>query len=37
MAHAGVGSGSHLCNILIQSALGVKVTEVGVSRHRPGA
>ena len=28
MAHAGVGSGSHLCNMLIQSALGVKVTEV---------
>jgi tripartite-type tricarboxylate transporter receptor subunit TctC len=28
MAHAGVGSGSHLCNMLIQPALGVKVTEV---------
>jgi tripartite-type tricarboxylate transporter receptor subunit TctC len=28
MAHAGVGSGSHLCNMLIQSALGVRVTEV---------
>lgn len=28
MAHAGVGSGSHLCNMLLQSALGVKVTEV---------
>lgn len=27
MAHAGVGSGSHLCNMLLQSALGVKVTE----------
>ena len=28
MAHAGIGSGSHLCNMLLQSALGVKVTEV---------
>ena len=28
MAHAGVGSGSHLCNMLLQSSLGVKVTEV---------
>lgn len=28
MAHAGVASGSHLCNMLLQSALGVKVTEV---------
>lgn len=28
MGHAGVGSGSHLCNMLIQSTLGVKVSEV---------
>lgn len=28
MAHAGVGSGSHLCNMLLQSALAVKVTEI---------
>ena len=28
IAHAGVGSGSHLCNMLLQSSLGVKVTEV---------
>jgi tripartite-type tricarboxylate transporter receptor subunit TctC len=28
MAHAGVGSGSHLCNMLLQSALNVKVAEV---------
>jgi tripartite-type tricarboxylate transporter receptor subunit TctC len=27
LGHAGVGSGSHLCNALIQSSLGVKVTE----------
>lgn len=26
--HAGVGSGSQLCNLLLQSALGVKVAEV---------
>jgi tripartite-type tricarboxylate transporter receptor subunit TctC len=26
--HAGVGSGSHLCNLLLQSALGLKVAEV---------
>ena len=24
MAHAGVGSGSHLCNVMLQTALGVK-------------
>ena len=27
MANAGVGSGPHLCNMLLQSALGVKITE----------
>jgi tripartite-type tricarboxylate transporter receptor subunit TctC len=27
-AHAGVGSNSHLCNLLLQQALGVKFTEV---------
>jgi tripartite-type tricarboxylate transporter receptor subunit TctC len=26
--HAGVGSGSHLCNLLLQSALGLKLAEV---------
>ncbi len=28
MGNAGVGSGSHLCNMLVQSTLGVKVAEV---------
>ena len=28
LGHAGVGSGSHLCNLLLQSALGIKVAEV---------
>jgi tripartite-type tricarboxylate transporter receptor subunit TctC len=28
MGHAGVGSGSHLCNMLLQSSLGVTVTEI---------
>ena len=28
IGHAGIGSGSHLCNMLLQSSLGVKVTEV---------
>ncbi|MEI8146684.1 MAG: tripartite tricarboxylate transporter substrate-binding protein, partial [Alphaproteobacteria bacterium] len=26
--HAGVGSGAHLCNMLLQSALGVKLNEI---------
>ncbi len=30
--HAGVGSGSHLCNLLPQSALGIKVAEVAAYR-----
>ena len=25
LGHAGVGSGSHLCNLLLQSALGIKL------------
>jgi len=29
VAHAGVGSNSHLCALLLQKALGVKFTEVG--------
>ncbi|MGL4285913.1 MAG: tripartite tricarboxylate transporter substrate-binding protein [Phreatobacter sp.] len=28
LAHAGVGSGAHLCNMLLQSALKVKVNEI---------
>lgn len=28
MAHAGIGSNSHLCGLLLQQALGAKVTEV---------
>jgi tripartite-type tricarboxylate transporter receptor subunit TctC len=28
LAHAGVGSGAHLCNMLLQSALDVKVNEI---------
>ena len=28
IGHAGVGSGAHLCNLLLQSALGLKVSEV---------
>lgn len=28
LAHAGIGSGAHLCNMLLQSALQVKVNEI---------
>ena len=28
LGHAGVGSGSHLCNLLLQSALGIELAEV---------
>jgi tripartite-type tricarboxylate transporter receptor subunit TctC len=33
--HAGVGSGSHLCNLLLQSALGIKVAEVAYRGTAP--
>jgi tripartite-type tricarboxylate transporter receptor subunit TctC len=33
--HAGVGSGSHLCNLLLQSALSIKVAEVAYRGTAP--
>ena len=35
LGHAGVGSGSHLCNLLLQSALGIKVAEVAYRGTAP--
>lgn len=35
LGHAGVGSGSHLCNMLVQSALGFKVAEVPYRGNAP--
>ena len=34
-AHAGIGAASHLCGLLIQSAIGVKVTEVPYDGTEP--